>query len=87
MRSLSRLGGERGSSGFKPCDRFLGKCVRFCDRIVLEIDTLGLTFGGGGVDGSSGGQFGSSIVFSVIISFCGAGKRKGDVVCLNSCTC
>ena len=84
---MSRLGGERGSSGFKRCDRFLGKCVRFCDRIFLEIGKLDLTFGGVGVDGSSGGQVGSSIVFSVIISFCGAGKRKVDVVCLNSCTC
>ena len=84
---MSRLGGDRDSSGFKRCDRFLEKCVRFCDRIVLEIEKLDLTFGGGGVDGSSGGQFGSSIGFSVIISFYGAGKRKVDVVCLNSCTC
>jgi hypothetical protein len=41
-------------------------------------------FGGGVVDVSSGDQNGTSIVYSIDHSFCGAGKGKVDVVCLNS---
>jgi hypothetical protein len=44
----------------------------------LGIDKLILTFGGDGVDGLSGGQNGTSIVYSMNHSFCGARKRKVD---------